>query len=44
LTATAVGEFEKSRPALPDDPAQLQNLRREATTDLLTALSERDPS
>ena len=44
LTATAVSEFEKSRPALPDDPAQLLDLRREATADLLTALADRDPS
>jgi uncharacterized protein (TIGR03083 family) len=44
LTATAVAEFEKSRPPLPDDPAQLQDLRREATDRLLAALAERDPS
>ena len=44
LTGTAVGEFEKSRPALPDDPAQLLDLRHEATADLLTALTDRDPS
>lgn len=44
LTAEAVEEFEKSRPALPDDPMRLQDLRREATADLLAALSDRDPS
>ena len=44
LTAEAVGEFEKSRPPLPDDVVQLQDLRRKATADLLTALTGRDPS
>lgn len=44
LSAEAVGEFENSRPALPDDPVQLQDLRREATADLLSALRSRDPS
>lgn len=44
LTATEVGEFEKSRPALPDDPVPLLELRREATADLLRALGDRDPS
>lgn len=44
LTAEAVGGFEKSRPALPDGPVQLQDLRREATFDLLSALRSRDPS
>ena len=44
LTAEAVADFEKRRPALPDDPVQLQELRRRATADLLAALSDRDPS
>ena len=44
LDETAVGQFEKSRPALPEDPALLLDLRREATADLLAALSRRDPS
>jgi uncharacterized protein (TIGR03083 family) len=44
LTAAEVSEFEKTRPALPDDPAQLQDLRRAATAELLTALTDRDPS
>ena len=44
MTAAEVGEFEKSRPALPDDMAQLLDLRRGATADLLTALAARDPS
>ncbi len=44
LTADAVGELEEGRPALPDDPVQLQDLRREATADLLSALGGRDPS
>lgn len=44
LTETAVGEFEKTRPALPDDPEQLQGLRRQATADMLVALNDRDPS
>jgi uncharacterized protein (TIGR03083 family) len=43
LTEAEISEFEKARPALPDDPAQLQDLRREATARLLTALSDRDP-
>jgi uncharacterized protein (TIGR03083 family) len=44
LTEAEVSQFERNRPALPDDPAQLQELRRQATADLLTALSNRDPS
>ena len=44
LTGSAVEEFEKSRPELPDDPAQLSDIRREATSDLLSALNDRDPS
>ncbi len=44
LTAEAVADFEKSRPALPDDPMRLQDLRRQATADLLEALNDRDPS
>lgn len=44
LTGTAVDEFEKNRPVLPDDPVQLLDLRREATADLLAALTDRDPS
>jgi uncharacterized protein (TIGR03083 family) len=43
LTAEAVADFEKRRPALPDDPMRLLDLRREATADLLAALSDRDP-
>lgn len=44
LTAAEVEEFEKNRPALPDDRRQLLELRRKATADLLVALSDRDPS
>lgn len=44
LTAAEVSEFEKSRPALPDDLLPLLELRREATADLLRALGDRDPS
>lgn len=44
LTGPAIDEFERKRPALPHDPAQLQDLRREATADLLNALNGRDPS
>jgi uncharacterized protein (TIGR03083 family) len=39
-----VSAYEQSRPALPDDPGRLQDLRRQATADLLTALTARDPS
>lgn len=44
LTASEIAEFEKRRPALPDDPVQLQQLRQEATVALLTALTSRDPT
>lgn len=44
LTASGVADFEKTRPSLPDDPGRLQDLRRQATADLLTALSDRDPA
>jgi uncharacterized protein (TIGR03083 family) len=44
LTAEDVGELEKNRPALPDDPARLQDLRREATAAMLSALTGRDSS
>lgn len=44
LMGEAVGEFEENRPPLPDDPAELQQLRRQATADLLAALDGRDPS
>ena len=44
LSATQVEEFDKDRPALPDDPVRLQDLRRQATADLLRALTDRDPS
>lgn len=43
LTGAGIDEFERQRPALPDDPARLQDLRREATADLLNALNGRDP-
>lgn len=42
LTGPAIDEFERTRPALPDDPAQLQDLRRAATADLMNALNGRD--
>ena len=44
LTASGLGEFEKSRPELPDDLERLLDLRRQASADLLAALSDRDPS
>ena len=44
LTAAQVSELDATRPALPDDPAELLDLRREATAQLLSALSARDPS
>jgi uncharacterized protein (TIGR03083 family) len=44
LTGPAVGELEESRPELPDEVSLLLTLRREATDDLLAALSARDPS
>jgi len=44
LTAEAVADFEKRRPELPDDPVRLQDLRRQATADLLAALGARDES
>lgn len=44
LTETAVGEFEQSRPALPDDLAQLLDLRGDATAHLVAALTDRHPS
>lgn len=44
LTEAEIGDFEKSRPELPDDPSQLQELRREASAAMLAALSARDPS
>jgi uncharacterized protein (TIGR03083 family) len=44
LTGTAVTDFETTRPELPDDPAELLDLRRDATAKLLTALTDRDPS
>lgn len=44
LTEAAVGDFERSRPPLPDDPALLAALRGEATAALLAALTQRDPS
>jgi uncharacterized protein (TIGR03083 family) len=43
LTGPAIDEFERTRPALPDDPARLQDLRRAATADLLKSLNGRDP-
>jgi uncharacterized protein (TIGR03083 family) len=44
LTGSAIEEFERNRPELPDDPVQLQALRLQATVDLLTTLNGRDPS
>lgn len=44
LTGAAISEFEQKRPALPDDPVQLQELRGEATSELLKALNGREPS
>lgn len=44
LDEAAIEEFERNRPALPDDPAQLQRLRGEATDALLRALMARDPA
>jgi uncharacterized protein (TIGR03083 family) len=44
LTAAEVAGFEASRPSLPDDPEQLQDIRGEATAALLAALNGRDPS
>lgn len=44
LTESAVSEYERDRPPLPHDPAALLVLRRQATTDLLTALRGRDGS
>jgi uncharacterized protein (TIGR03083 family) len=44
MSEADVSEFERTRPALPDDPGRLQHLRREATARLLTVLSNRDPS
>ncbi len=44
LTATEVSEFDKTRSVLPDDPERLQDLRREATAELLRVLTDRDPS
>jgi uncharacterized protein (TIGR03083 family) len=44
LGAAAVDEFEQHRPALPDDLGQLLAIRRQATSDLVAALSDRDPS
>lgn len=44
LSGSAVGEFERKRPALPEDLVQLQNLRGEATCELVNALNGRDPS
>ena len=44
LTGAAVGAYEENRASLPTDPALLQELRRRATADLLTALEARDPA
>lgn len=44
LTETGVEELEAGRAPLPDDRAQLLELRRRATGDLLAALGGRDPA
>ncbi len=44
LTAAGVADYERSRSPLPADPSKLQALRRQATTDLLTALRSQDAS
>ena len=42
LTEAGVEQFDDSRPALPDDSALLQDLRRKGTADMLAALTRRD--
>jgi uncharacterized protein (TIGR03083 family) len=44
LDEAAIEAFERSRPAVADDLAQLQRLRHEATDTLLRALTARDPA
>jgi uncharacterized protein (TIGR03083 family) len=44
LDEAQVGRFEESRGELPDDPEVVQELRRRATADMLSALSGRDPA
>ncbi|HHU10403.1 MAG TPA: maleylpyruvate isomerase family mycothiol-dependent enzyme [Intrasporangiaceae bacterium] len=43
LTGPQAGEFEENQEPLPQDPQRLQQLRRQATADLLAALDSRDP-
>lgn len=44
LSGPGVADYERSRTPLPEDPSTLLALRRQATTDLLTALNGQDAS